>query len=259
MDQKPLLAVERQRLILELLDRQNVVRNTELRQMLNVSLVTVRADLRELQNQGALEIVHGGAVARRPEDRELLLDERSRQNTDKKRRIGARAARMVRSGQTIIVDAGSTTIELINALPPDFDELKIVTHGLNIAVAAARLPYAEVVVPGGIVRPLTLAIVGPQVLSFLEMINADCVFLATNGFSPDYGLTTANMLEVEVKRLIVQRAEKVVLLADSSKFGKRQSLTVIPMDRVDTLVTDVAFADADAGSLQQIGVEVIRV
>jgi DeoR family transcriptional regulator of aga operon len=144
-----------------------------------VSLVTVRADLRELQNQGALEIVHGGAVSRRPEDRELLLDERSRQNTETKRRIGARAAQMVRSEQTIIVDAGSTTIELINALPADLGELKIVTHGLNIAVAAAHLPYVEVVVPGGIVRPLTLAIVGPQVLGFLEMINADCVFLAT--------------------------------------------------------------------------------
>jgi DeoR/GlpR family transcriptional regulator of sugar metabolism len=259
MDQKPLLAVERQRMILGLLERQNVVRNTELSQLLNVSLVTVRADLRELQSQGALEIVHGGAVLRRPDDNELLLDERSRQNTDKKRRIGACAARMVGSGQTIIVDAGSTTIELINALPPDFDELKIVTHGLNIAMAAARLPYAEVVVPGGIVRPLTLAIVGPQVLSFLDMINADCVFLATNGFSPDYGLTTANMLEVEVKRMIVQRAEKVVLLADSSKFGKRQSLTVIPMDSVDTLVTDQAFGDSDARSLHQIGVEVIRV
>lgn len=259
MDQKPLLAVERQRLILELLERQNVVRNTELHQMLNVSLVTVRADLRELQNQGALEIVHGGAVARRPEDRELLLDERSRQNTGKKRRIGARAAHMVRSEQTIIVDAGSTTIELINALSPDLDELKIVTHGLNIAVAAARLPYVEVVVPGGIVRPLTLAIVGPQVLGFLEMINADCVFLATNGFSLEYGLTTANMLEVEVKRMIVQRAEKVVLLADSTKYGKRQSLTVIPMDSVDTLVTDQALGDADARSLEEIGVEVIRV
>jgi DeoR family transcriptional regulator of aga operon len=259
MEQKPLLAVERQRKILDLLERQGVVRNTQLRDLLNVSLVTVRADLRELQNQGALEIVHGGAVARRPDDNELLLDERSRQNTDKKRRIGARAAQMVRSGQTIIVDAGSTTIELINCLPPDLGDLKIVTHGLNIAVAAARLPYVEVVVPGGIVRPLTLAIVGPQVLSFLEMINADCVFLAANGFSPEYGITTANMLEVEVKRRIVQRAEQVVLLADSSKFGKRQSLTVLPMERIHVVITDSDLSEADSRRLEASGIEVIRV
>src|SRR5688572_13251548 len=110
MDQKPRLAVERQHMILDILEQQGVVRNTDLQRLLNVSLVTVRADLRELQNQGALEIVHGGAVARRPEDREFLLDERTRQNSDKKRRIGARAAQMVRSEQTIIVDAGSTTI-----------------------------------------------------------------------------------------------------------------------------------------------------
>ncbi len=259
MNQKPRLAVERQRMILDLLERQGVVRNTDLNRLLNVSLVTIRADLRELQNQGALEIVHGGAVARRPEDYELLLDERTRQNADKKRRIGAYAAQMVHSEQTIIVDAGSTTIELINWLPPDLDDLKIVTHGLNIAVAAARLPYVEVVVPGGIVRPLTLAIVGPQVLGFLEMINADCVFLATNGFSPEYGITTANMLEVEVKRMIVQRAERVVLLADSSKFGKRQSLTVIPIDRVDTVITDNDLSDASANRLVALGIEVIRV
>jgi len=259
MEQKPLLAVERQRLILELLERHGVVRNTDLRERLNVSLVTVRADLRELQDQGVLEIVHGGAVAKRPEDNELVLDVRSRQNPDKKRRIGARAAQMVRSGQTIMVDAGSTTIELINCLPPDMDELKIVTHGLNVAVAAARLPYVEVVVPGGIVRPLTLAIVGPQVLGFLKMINADCVFLATNGFSPEYGITTANMLEVEVKRMIVQRAEKVVLLADSSKYGLRQSLTVIPMDSVDVVITDSDLSDTAVASLERIGVEVIRV
>ena len=259
MDQKPRLAVERQRMILDILDRQGVIRNTDLQRLLNVSLVTIRADLRELQNQGALEIVHGGAVARRPDDNELLLDERTRQNTDKKRRIGARAARMVKSEQTIIVDAGSTTIELVNCLPPDLDELKIVTHGLNIAVAAARLPYVEVVVPGGIVRPLTLAIVGPQVLSFLEMINADCVFLATNGFSPEYGITTANMLEVEVKRKIVQRAEQVVLLADSSKFGKRQSLTVLPMDRIHMVITDSDLSDANTQRLEALGIKVIRV
>lgn len=259
MDQKPRLAVERQRMILDILERQGVVRNTDLQRLLNVSLVTVRADLRELQNQGAVEIVHGGAVARRPEDHEFLLDERTRLNSDKKRRIGARAAQMVHSEQTIIVDAGSTTIELINCLPFDLDELKIVTHGLNIAVAASRLPYVEVVVPGGMVRPLTLAIVGPQVLGFLEMINADCLFLATNGFSPEYGITTANMLEVEVKRMIVQRAERVVLLADSSKFGKRQSLTVVPMDTVDTVITDKDLSDANTHRLEALGIEVIRV
>jgi len=116
-----------------------------------------------------------------------------------------------------------------------------------------------VVVPSGIVRPMTLAIVGPQVVSFYEMVNADCVFLAANGFSPEYGLTTSNMLEVAVKRAIVQRAECVVLLADSSKFGKRHSLTIVPMDSIHTLITDKDLADADAARLERIGIEVIRV
>jgi DeoR family transcriptional regulator of aga operon len=260
MVQKPLLAVERQRLILDILEREGVVRNAELKELLRVSLVTIRADLRELENQGALEIVHGGAVSRRPaNDIEQLIDVRLGQNAERKRRIGARAAQLVKAEQTLIVDAGTTTIELINHLSSDLDYVQIVTHGLNIAMAASRFPNVEVVVPGGMVRPLTLAIVGPQVLGFLEMINADCVFLATNGFSPEYGLTTANILEVEVKRKIVQRSEKVVLLADSSKYGKRQSLTIVPMESVDLLITDKDLDDTATERLERLGVEVLRV
>jgi DeoR family transcriptional regulator, aga operon transcriptional repressor len=260
MVQKPLLAVERQRLILDILEREGVVRNAELKELLKVSLVTIRADLRELENQGALGIVHGGAVSRRPaSDTEQLIDIRLGQNAERKRRIGARAAQLVKAEQTLIVDAGTTTIELINHLSPELDYVQIVTHGLNIAMAASRFANVEVVVPGGMVRPLTLAIVGPQVLGFLEMINADCVFLATNGFSPEYGLTTANILEVEVKRKIVQRAEKVVLLADSSKYGKRQSLTIVPMDSVDLVITDKDLDDAAAERLERLGIEVLRV
>jgi DeoR family transcriptional regulator of aga operon len=260
MVQKPLLAVERQRLILDILEREGVVRNAELKELLRVSLVTIRADLRELENQGTLEIVHGGAVSRRPaNDIEQLIDVRLGQNAERKRRIGARAAQLVKAEQTLIVDAGTTTIELINHLSPDLDYVQIVTHGLNIAMAASRFPNVEVVVPGGMVRPLTLAIVGPQVLGFLEMINADCVFLATNGFSPEYGLTTANILEVEVKRKIVQRSEKVVLLADSSKYGKRQSLTIVPMESVDLLITDKDLDDTATERLERLGVEVLRV
>lgn len=254
------LPSERQKLILEILEREGIVRNAELRELLKVSPGTIRADLRELETQGVLEIVHGGAVARRSaSDRKLLIDERMTQNADIKKRIGGRAAQFVESGQTVIVDSGTTTLEFVNQLSLDLDYLQIVTHGLYIAVAAARHANVELLMPGGVVRNSTLTLVGPQVLHFFEVINAHYTFLATTGFSLESGITAANLLEAEVKRKIIQRAKKVVLLADSSKYGKHQALTVVPMDSIDILITDKNFDDAAVDSLQSLGIEVLRV
>jgi DeoR family transcriptional regulator of aga operon len=255
-----LLSSERQALILELLDKTGVVRTTDLREVLKVSPGTIRADLRELETQGVLEIVHGGAVATRSaNDSKLRIDERARQNTDKKRRIGATASQLVINGQTLIVDSGSTTAEFINALTQTIDYLQIVTHGLNIATIASRLANVEVLMPGGIVRSSTQTLVGPQVVSFFEMINAQVVFLATNGFSIEHGVTTANMLEAEIKRKIIQRADKIVLLADSSKYGKRQALRVMPIQELDVLITDRDLDEGIAQELAKLNIEVLRV
>ncbi len=255
-----LLSSERQTMILDLLDRTGVVRTADLRELLKVSPGTIRADLREMEAQGVLEIVHGGAVATRSvNDSKLRIDERAHQNTDNKRRIGIRAAQLITNEQTLIVDSGSTTVEFINALPNNLDYLQIITHGLNIAVAASRLPNVEVLMPGGIVRSSTQTLVGPQVVSFLEMVNAQIVFLATNGFSIEYGVTTANMLEAEIKRKLIQRADKVVLLADSSKYGKRQALRIMPMDEVDIVISDKDLDDDVVQQMKALNIEVLRV
>lgn len=256
----PLLSSERHTRILELLEQQGVVRHAELRSLLNVSAGTIRTDLRDLDSQGLLEVVHGGAVTRRwSEDSKLLIDERVKQHSDAKRRIGARAAQLVQSGHTIIVDSGSTTVEVVNALSPSVGALQIVTHGLNIAVAASRLPRAEILMPGGIVRSMTLNLIGPQVSTFMDRVHADLVFLATNGFSPEEGLTTTNLLEADIKRVIVERGQKVVLMADSSKYGKRQSLNVIPMTGIDILITDTQLSDSVTAQIEAMNIEVWRV
>jgi DeoR/GlpR family transcriptional regulator of sugar metabolism len=161
--------------------------------------------------------------------------------------------------QTILVDSGTTTIELINHLSPTLDYIQVVTHSFQVAALAARLPNVEVLMPGGMVRAYNMTLVGPQALSFLDTINADTVFLATTGFSVEYGVTNANILEVEVKRKITQRAEKVVLITDSSKYGKRQALQVVPMDRIDVLITDSDLDAAAAQKLADLAIEVVCV
>lgn len=236
------------------------MRNSELRELLKVSPGTIRADLRELEAQGVLEIVHGGAVVRRAaSDGKILLDERTQLHAESKRRIGARAAQMVKSEQTILVDSGTTTIELINNLSSNLDYIQVVTHSFQVAALAARLPNVEVLMPGGMVRAYNMTLVGPQALSFLDTINADAVFLATTGFSVEYGVTNANILEVEVKRKITQRAEKVILITDSSKYGKRQALQVVPMASIDMLITDTDLHDDAVQKLAALSIEVVRV
>lgn len=259
-DNNSLLAVERQRVILEMLRREGVVRTAELHELLNVSLVTIRSDLRELERIGECEVIWGGAVSSTPPtEAETELEQRSKLNSDRKKRIGQRAADLVETGQTIIVDAGSTTVELVHHLPRNLDYLRVVTPALNIAVAATHHPDVELVMPGGVLRSLTHSLIGSQTLRALEMHNADWTFLASGGFSAERGVTTSNMLEVEVKKTMVHQAQQVVLLADSSKFGRVRSLTVAPIKDIDIIITDTKLPDDDTTRLEALGVRVFRV
>ncbi len=260
-DEGALLAVERQKIIRETLEREGVVRNAELKQILHVSTVTIRADLRELENAGICEIIWGGAVYKQPvvEAEPLLLTKRSKLNIDAKQRIGARAAQLIESGQTIIVDAGSTTVELVRHLPHDLEYLRIVTQALNIAAAAVQFPQVELVMTGGVLRNLTFSLIGPQVMRSLEMFNADWLFLASGGFTLERGITTSNILEAELKKTMIERAQRVALIADHTKFGNALSLTVTPLSGINVLITDSGLSDEDARQIESAGVEVIRV
>ena len=255
------LAVERQQIIREILEREGVVRNAELKQILQVSTVTIRADLRELESVGLCEVIWGGAVYKQPviEAEPLLLTRRSKLNQDEKRRIGARAAQLIESGQTLIVDAGSTTVELVRQLPRDLDYLRIVTPALNIAAEAMLFPQVELVMTGGVLRNLTYSLIGPQVIHSLEMFNADWAFLASGGFTPDQGVTTSNVLEAELKKTIIARAQRVALLADHTKFGNALSLTVARLDEIDVLITDTGMSKENVLQIRSAGVEVILV
>ncbi len=253
------LAVERQRLIRELLERDGNVRTTELKDLLQVSAVTIRSDLRELESAGICQVIWGGAVSVKPIRGNHPLADRSAINREAKQRIGARAAQLIEVGQTIIVDAGTTTLELVHGLSHDMEYLRIVTPALNIAAAAAQFPHIELVMTGGVLRNLTHSLIGTQVLRALEMFNADWAFIASGGFSPERGVTTSHILEVEVKKTMIQQASKIALLADSSKFGLVRSLSVAHMTEIDVLVSDTGLSDAHAEELVRLGIEVIRV
>lgn len=255
-----LLAVERQRRIRDILRREGAVRTAVLTELLNVSAVTIRADLRELEKAGECELIWGGGVSKvPPPNQEPLLQQRTKLNRESKQRIGKRAVEFIEVGHTVFVDAGTTTVEIVYHLPRDMEYLRIVTPALNIAVAATHYPNVELVMPGGVLRQLTRSLIGTQTVRSLEQFNADILFLASSGFGLENGVTTGNILEVEVKRTMVKHARKVILTADGSKFGRSLSLKVAPISAIDVLISDHQLGDADAQTLQEIGVEVIRV
>ena len=258
-----LLAIARRKMIAEILERDGVVRNATLKQMLHVSTVTIRADLRALAEQGICDLIWGGAVYHEPtaEPETSLPNPRTTEvaNREAKQRIGARAAQLVQNGQTILVDSGSTTVELLRHLPPDLGYLRIVTQALNVAAAAADFPQVELVMTGGVLRTTTYSLIGPQAIHSLEMFNADWAFISCGAFTLEQGITASNILDAELKKTMLARAEQVVLLADHSKFGNARALTVAPLTEINVLITDSGLSDEYAAQIASAGVEVIRV
>lgn len=259
-DNSNLLPIERQRIIRDLLQREGAVRSAQLQELLDVSLMTIRADLRELEKAGDCILVWGGAVSLAPvAEQRGGMEQRSRFNSEEKVRIGEKAASLVEPGQTIFVDAGTTTVELVHHLPPTLDSLRIVTPALHIAIAAARFPQVEVVVPGGSMRNLTRSLVGPQTVKGLELYNADYTFLSASAFSDTKGITTSDTQDVHVKKTMIQQGERVILMADSSKFRRVNPVNVAPLGDIDALITDTGLDDSAADTISALGVEVFRV
>ena len=251
-----LQATLRQQAITDILNRDGNVHVAEVAEQLGVSAVTVRADLDYLESQQVLRRTRGGAVPVRPRRFEMPLELTSQTNADAKKRIGAKAAELVRSGDTVIIDVGSTTTELARALPRDLTDLVVVTNALNIAQVLETHPGVSVVVTGGTLRPLQHSLVAPFASLLLREVNADIAFIGCNGVDPDKGFTNTNLDEAEVKHAMIAAARRLIFLADHSKLMSVATARVAPLDRADMLITDDG-AGADAlRRLRKAGLDV---
>lgn len=252
-----LQATLRHQSIIDILHRDGNVQVAALSQRLRVSAVTIRADLDYLEAQQVLNRTRGGAVPLRPRRFELPLERACQDNADAKQRIGQMAASMVRNGETVIIDVGSTTTEMANALPGDLQDVVVVTNALNIALALEHHPGTTVVVTGGTLRPMQHSLVAPLGALLLHQINADVAFLGCNGIEPEKGITTTNLAEAEVKRAIVDAASRCVVLADHAKLMQVATARVASLDAVDLLITDRCASPDALRALRRAGVEVV--
>ncbi|MFG2023200.1 DeoR/GlpR family DNA-binding transcription regulator [Streptomyces sp. NPDC048825] len=250
-------APERQQEILRLARDGGRVDVVSLAEEFQVTAETIRRDLKALDRAGLVRRVHGGAIPAGRLDFEPDLAERETTAADEKDRIAQAALAELPSNGTMILDAGTTIARLAGALPLEA-MLTVVTHSLPIAARLADHPGMQLHLVGGRVRHRTRAAVDAWALRAYGEIRADVVFLATNGFSLEYGLTTPDLAEAAVKRAAIAAARRVVLLADSAKHGQQHFARFGALDDVDVLITDSGLSPEDATALKRGGTEVVR-
>lgn len=253
-----MFAHERRQEIVARARRTGRVAVTELAHALAVTTETIRRDLSQLEQAGLLRRVHGGALPVERQSLEPEVLERALTMVSEKRRIAERALEELPADGTIFLDAGTTTGVLADLMPAGRN-LTVVTHSLSIALTLAGRPGYTVLTLGGEVRGPTLATVGPWAEGRLRGIHTDVAFVATNGLSLARGLTTPNPVEAEAKRLIIQTARRVVLLADHTKINRDFFEGFGSVADIDLLICDTGLGSDTAEEFEAAGLTTVCV
>lgn len=249
-------AAERQQRIIAQARRAGRVEVAALADVLGVAAETVRRDLTALERRGSLRRVHGGAIPVERLELEPTLATRSTRLTEVKRRIAARVLDELPIGGTVLLDSGSTTLAVVELLPPDAD-LTVLTNSVAAASVLSTHPGVTLYLLGGRVRGVTGAAVGEWATRALEGVTVDLAVLGTNGISAGRGLTTPDQAEALVKRAMVRAARRAVVATDSSKAGDDHLHRFADLADVDLVVTDADLADDVAAELRAAGPEVV--
>jgi DeoR/GlpR family transcriptional regulator of sugar metabolism len=251
---------ERRKTILESLHHNGLVTVTNLVESCRVSEMTIRRDLREMEREGLLRRVHGGAVSTFGRSFEPLYQVRSAKNVQAKRAIGQAAARLILDGDCLALDIGTTALEVIRALE-DRRNLTIVTASIPIAneIVSRFSLNSEVrlILTGGIVRAGELSMIGSIAEATYTGLHVDKAFLGVGGLSLDNGLTEYNLEDAQVKHVLIKSAQQRIVLADSSKFGRTTFASVGQLSDVNTVITDIDVSKDHVDALRRMGIEVI--
>ncbi len=250
-----MLNEERRRKILEVIKEEGRGVVTDLASRLQTSQVTIRKDLEKLHSEGLLQRSHGGAL---PVRAGALLDpslrEKEKQHRKEKQRIGEAAAALIKEGECVILDSGTTTTAVARALR-NRGRLTVITNAVNIAAELAGTSI-EVILTGGILRENSFSLVGPLAEETLGRLSADIFFLAVDGFDVHYGPTTPNLLEAKVNREMIKISGRTVCVCDSSKFGRRSLSQIAAPSSIHQVITDNKILKADLNELTEAGIKV---
>lgn len=250
-------APERYRSIVERVVGMGRASVTDLADDLDVTPETIRRDLSELERQGLVRRVHGGAVPTGRVGFEASVDSRNATQVEEKARIARAVLAEIPTEGAVIMDAGTTTGRIISLLPDD-REITLVTDSVEHAVLAAGRSNVNVMILGGRVRGRTLACVDQWALDALNTIYADVAILGANGVSLEKGLTTPDQAEATIKKAMLQSARRKVIVADHTKFNNDHFATFGDVSEIDAIYTDRLVDDETAQQYIDAGVEVVR-
>lgn len=234
---KNMMASQRREKILELLREDGSAKVIDLSKIFKVSEVTIRQDLEKLEQDGLVTREHGGAYLKEVESQVRNFTLMNQANMDKKAVVGKKAAELIEDGETIILDSGSTTTEVAKNLIGR-KNLTIITNALNIALLLGAEPGIEVIVTGGEFKPPTLSLTGQKAADFFHDVHVDKLFLATAGISLRSGLTYPSLSDIVVKKAMIDVAETIYLVADSTKIGKGAFASLGALSLIDYIITD---------------------
>ena len=230
----------------------------ELAAEFDVSEMTIRRDLEELEDEGVARRVRGGAIATVSRSYEPPLATRTTEAHDAKLRIAEAAADYIEYGETAILDVGSTTFALAQRLRGR-GGFTIVTPSVHAAAELAGDPNTRVILTGGIVRPGELSLIGDLAESTFSQLNCDVLFLGVGGIDAEKGLTEYNLDDTRVKRAAIKAASRKVALADQTKLGRVCLAAIASLSEIDVLITDAAPSHPVLAAVREAGVEIVSV
>lgn len=246
---------ERHNHILERLKGHGYVTVSELSGELDVSEVTIRRDLRLLENRNLLYRTHGGANPTNQLVYDRPVQEKAKQHAEEKRRIGLAAADIVEENDFLIFASG-TTVHAVSRHLRNKRNLTVITSAMNVAMELLPLPDAEIVMLGGVIRHTSTSVVGPHAEAVMAEHACRKLFLGIDGLDTEHGLTTTNPYEAHLNQVMIEAAQQVIVVTDSSKFGLRGFSRICGIDKIDHLITDSGAPEAMLRQIEEAGISV---
>ncbi len=258
VDEERIFVEERRNRIIEILSRKNRASVAELSQEFRIGEATIRRDLQELENRGLVLRTHGGVLVMDTASRESPLKERETHNREKKERIAQCIAQFVKNGESIMIDGGTTTLQIARTLRVR-RQLVVITNCPAIGEQLVGSGDNQVILTGGELREVTGVAVGPMAEYTVRQYRADRVILGMSSLIPKEGFFTVNASEAELKRVMMRCGKEVIVAMDSSKIGKVTLSFVSDFSLIGNLITDDGISAEDIHEIEQRGVEVIAV
>jgi DeoR/GlpR family transcriptional regulator of sugar metabolism len=249
-----MLVAERNEMIVRLVNERGSIRVTELSELCGVTEETIRRDLDRLEQAGRLRRSHGGAVSVKEQQAEIPYFEREITRAEEKKRIAQEAVRRIRPNERIILDASSTAWYMASSLPDI--PLTVLTNSIKVATELSGKEKIQVISTGGILAARSLSYVGPLAERSLDAYHVDKLFLSCKGVHLERGISESNELQARVKQKMIGIADRVVLLADSSKFGTQSFTYVAGLDEIDEIITDRHLPRETSDELKAHGIPV---